>query len=313
MIWIFIIEILICLISYCNEGQYRFKAEVKVYGESHIIGEPIMARVEVRNALGKEFEIDRAGGGNWFIEGKRCGTILPIDTIPAGPKGEENNQKKIRYKADWKEEYVYDLVDFCKIKKAGLYSIEYRYMLIDGKDLAKPVSIVIDIREPEGEDREAYKYFKGNIPLSGDKAHELLTHFPTSTYAGWVFGSPGYSIEWQTGKQIIENMLMSKERKEKEGVFVDEDKAMEFIKFSEKFLNANPDHVNAGLIYFKKAIAHMVLNQWDEAYEAGIKSLGYEWPLWYYSAYPPTREKQRKAIEEAIKEMEERGLVKKQK
>lgn len=61
--------------------------------------------------------------------------------------------------------------------------------------------VELQVEEPQGEEREAYEYFKGHIPLSGERSKEVLEKFPTSTYAGWVVEKYLYKpsetdVEW---------------------------------------------------------------------------------------------------------------------
>jgi len=187
------------------------------------------------------------------------------------------------------------------------------------------------IEEPNGIDKEVYNKYhyepEGKI-MCCNKPNEVLEKYPTSTYAGWVLFSPGTDLEWASGKDLIDDMLKPVSERKRWGTFVDEDKgkgykkskdyyikpadeeAREYLEFSEKFLSANPNHINAGIIYARQSLAYMVLGKWEDAYKSGKLSLEKEWPLWVYSHYPPELEKQRKILKEALDEMVKRGFVK---
>lgn len=160
--------------------------------------------------------------------------------------------------------------------------------------------VIIRVKYPEGIDREAYEYFKKTrykeVPLSGEGAKEVLEKFPTSTYAGWVLArtsSGAYFTDYTSGKELIEDMLKPVEKRFRSGViakcegekYKKLDKrpgecwktidyiAQEYIGYAEKFLRAKNEHIYMGEILSRIAMAHIILNNWGEAYGYLSKSI----------------------------------------
>jgi len=340
--------LIIFLFLVSNAFSIDFEVKLKIFQEEAIIGEPIYACIEVEyKGEGKEII---AKGRDGFrvvfvmkdIEGKypKGKEQESLSWLPY------NNFEEIN--KGWKIEKCEDLLGKYIIDKEGRYNI-YGYIVSKGPYYEKgsnPNDVKqkeawegyiesekneITIRIPDGIDKEAYKEFncgKGCMPLYGEEGRKLLEKYPTSTYAGWVLFSPGTDLEWASGKDLIDDILKPVSERKRWGTFVDEDKgkgykkskdyyikpadeeAREYLEFSEKFLSANPNHINAGIIYARQSLAYMVLGKWEDAYKSGKLSLEKEWPLWIYSHYPPELEKQRKILKEALDEMVKRGFVK---
>lgn len=171
------------------------------------------------------------------------------------------------------------------------------------------------------------------MKLTGKIRKGILERFPSSTYAGWVLVvcSPGAKLEWENGKALIDDMLKPVEKRKRWGDFVldpegknypktkdgkyfiksAEEEAREFIQYAEPFVKAHPNHIKSAVIYKHLSTAYMVLHQWQKAYNAGQQSLNLGWDIEGFKEPKRNRMlKEKKVFEEALKELNSRGLAK---
>ena len=308
---LFLVIFLISRIIYGENTKGRAWAKVEVLNKKIIIGEPIYIKLT---------KYATPYAGDIYLDGKKCDDpyikgIEEKSSIFSSKYhlfNKINDSKKMKVEEEVKEQ-SFNILNNCDLMMKDMEEREYEVCY---KDEWISACDRFSIEYPKGKDLEVFEKMGKEardftFPESRITTNEILENYPTSTYAGWVPPSHGFDLARLSGKRLIDDLTKSEEERKKDGVVVYSEEARRFIQFAEKFTYANKDHINIGIIYMWKALAHMVLYQWEEAYEAAKKSLEYEWPLWYYSAHPPTLDIQRKAIEDSIKEMEKRKLVKK--
>ena len=329
--------LILLLLSLNLFSQYPIKVEVEKE-DKYIMGvDSIYVKIKLKNISGKQLELKGGPSDHWYLGGKECNRgAYPGPSIflpPADEVIDKSGGADKRIAKDWEKEEIHNIFwpsfnSNCRLEKEGVYNFYYVYRdNLGERDLTERVNVEINYVMPEGIDREAYEYFKG-YPLA--RPEELLEKYPTSTYAGWVMFSPGADLEYKGGYELIEDMLKPVNERKRWGTLVEkcegknypktktgryciksaEEEAKEYIRFAEAFLPLHNDHPNAGIIYARLFLAYMVVHRWEEAYEAGKKSLELPWAKWLYSLYPPKLEEEKKVLKEAMENLIRRGLVK---
>jgi len=189
-----------------------FKLQLIVPQTTYILKEPILVKGIVENTSDKTVTIAygekgfKAGISMKRVDGKqRNDCMQPVYVYYMG-------YTTIEAAPGWKKEINEDLSYSCKddpgefivqfgVSSQGPYinyssepeeprRMEKEIDAWKGALSSEPVRITID--QPQGEDKKAYDYFKGE-PLS--KPAELLQKFSTSTYAGYILVKkvPDYS------------------------------------------------------------------------------------------------------------------------
>ncbi len=340
-------KILIIILAFGSNlfGQV-FKVDLDTMGK-YVLGEPIYIQHEIKNISGKEQK----------VSGK-----FRYDYILKKSNGEEVKKKNMeQYKItpceqlevevigiDWVERRSIDLMTYYYIEDAGEYIIYVRAYTRCGVGKGEGSGKIektwrgelrgeerkIVIKEPEGEDKEAYEYFKGNIPLSGDGAKELLTHFPTSTYAGWVLlssiGEGGIGIPSRKDEKAV-RILMENVRKiikgkkykeilkeKKDGLYhkgelFDEERFLKseetkrkITEFTKNFAKANPNFSFSGYLLGTGGLNALFLGDISGGCDMLKESLKLRWDKPYIT------EEHKETIKEVIKIMEENGACKRE-
>jgi|GEM_PF-2075855 len=170
------------------------------------------------------------------------------------------------------------------------------------------VPLTFEIIKPSGIDKKALNVIKDCIESTEDEAirclqqfsfvfrdSKVLENYPNSTYSGWRLAqiSPGATMDWGNGRDLIADMLKPVNERKRTGRLVEnsegnnypktkdgkyfiksaDKEAEEYIKYASIFLKSHPDHIMASKIYQSLSLAYMVLNRWQEAYEAGTESI----------------------------------------
>lgn len=245
-----------------------------------------------------------------------------------------------RYEPGWEHKKIIAISYFHILEKAGRYRIKLIYESKDykryseiyekiGKEtIVTPISevilgpvesneIILEIKEPEGIDKQAYEEFKG-YPRAYGK--ELLEKYPTSTYAGWELKQRGPYPFLAGGKNLIDDLLLPYNKRKGYQGSVDEndnskwitpeEKARIYETYAEQFLSFHADEDISLIIRMRLAMAKAVLHKWQEAYEAAEKSLSKEWPELFLIEAPNMYEGWRKTLFEFKEELIKRGLAK---
>ncbi len=313
-----------------------FEVKLETMGR-YVLGGPIYIQSELKNISGKEQKVSggfiydyilkKSNGEGVKMKEMEQYKIVPCDRVEVEVIG-----------INWAQRKGIDLRRYYYIKEGGEYTIMVRaYPFCDiGKERGsgriertwkgevRSEEKKIFITYPEGEDKEAYEYFRGDIPREGEKAKELLTHFPTSTYAGWVLArrTSGVDFLYENGKAMIDDILkpameregrrgsLGKDKNGKERWVMPEEEAENYIKYAEKFLSSNGEHILSGFIYARLSLGYLALHSWEDAYKSMNESLKREWPSFLYDNVN-VMEEQIRVLEEAKKELLNRGLVKK--
>ncbi len=189
------IILIFLLLSIDLRSELRLKMEARQ--DLNIVEcEPIWVRVILRNegdgkeVIGVRF-LTRLEGFYMLVNGKeyrgpwqRCNPVWEDEVFGKDyiGKGEEI-----------KEDIDLRIMELGE----GEYEIECKIEFKDGRIL-KSNNLKINIKKPMGEDLEAYKYAEEYMKKAYPKGYKkielcevatsdkILTHFPTSTYAGWV-------------------------------------------------------------------------------------------------------------------------------
>ncbi len=151
----------------------------------------------------------------------------------------------------------------------GEYEIECKIEFKDGRIL-KSNNLKINIKKPMGEDLEAYKYAEEYMKKAYPKGYKkielcevatsdkILTHFPTSTYAGWVLADFRYKTS-----------DFDKEERKKE--------KLDYRDLIEKFIEANPNFVLSGYLLSKAAYISLEYGETEKACILYERSLQLPW------------------------------------
>ncbi len=176
---IFLLILLIFNIFYGEVLKGEAWAKVEVINRVVVIGEPIYIRL---TRYGTPY------GGDIYLDGKVCNSpyITPVPQM-AIFSSEVKGGKRIKLGEKIKE-VTYNILNQCDLRMKDMEIREYE---ICYKDKLVKACDSFTFEYPKGEDLNVYKKMNKEardftFPESGVKAEELLTHFPTSTYAGWV-------------------------------------------------------------------------------------------------------------------------------
>ena len=193
----------ICIIMSTMIFSQDFKLQLIVPQTTYILKEPILVKGIVENTSDKTVTIAygekgfKAGISMKRVDGKqRNDCMQPVYVYYMG-------YTTIEAAPGWKKEINEDLSYSCKddpgefivqfgVSSQGPYinyssepeeprRMEKEIDAWKGALSSEPVRITID--QPQGEDKKAYDYFKGE-PMA--KLDELLKKFPSSTYAAYV-------------------------------------------------------------------------------------------------------------------------------
>ncbi len=149
----------------------------------------------------------------------------------------------------------------------------------------KEIRRCIDYKVPTGVDRIVYKETNG-CPMC--KKEWILSHYPTSTYAGWIlaytrFGNNSIPGDWRMDYMEDFYRLDHKKKyatrfiighKDRTPIFRDlREEAEYYILRGEQFLTVHPNHPMKLRILGQMAWAYCTVHNWQKAYETAQEFL----------------------------------------
>ena len=282
-------------------ASFPFKISIQVYGNQHLVGTPVMAKVTTWNATGQALKIKGLHEGRWYLDGKHCARFYRPDRVPLPPWEQAVQPQGWDVSSDWKIEDVLDLAVHCDIKTAGNYILEYRYIKEDGTYWADPAQVEIQIRNPIGEDKAAYDSYQACLKLAERKKgnawqqciDQLLSEHPSSIYAGWLLKNwrsdlPGVFVKNETA--ILAAVTRNKEDMDRywrldvslpESQKIRDRKLVmkNLIDTSESFVNAHPDFSFSGWLLARAGFNALGLGDFRTACVDLKRSLQLGWDL----------------------------------
>ncbi|RLE36305.1 MAG: hypothetical protein DRJ61_01060 [Acidobacteria bacterium] len=338
-----------------EEGPLRFSLTVHDVTVGEIpLGAGSLFQLIVENTSSEEIRL-ATGGNHWWMlhspywEVRIEGPITPecryTDTTP-GDGLLQGQVASVDIPANSTRQFRLALSGVCD---PGEYRVSMKYCgtrvpyeVCHRKDVESEVA-VFEIREAQGIDAEIIDLWRsqhpskpqGLFPRGGMEPnivnHDiLLAHYPTSTYAGWVIRrmSPGARMRHWTVEEMFEDLhrphLERTGRRgqgghDSEGNFkwiTPEEEAKKYIGLAEPFLSKHEDHILTPVISRRLALAHFVLHQWQEGYEAMKRSQARPWPTSCFSkstwclATEDGKEPHREMASEILDFLKQKGLVK---
>ncbi|MCX7831130.1 MAG: hypothetical protein N2445_08785, partial [Acidobacteria bacterium] len=161
-------------------------------------GCPIVINVQIKNISDKkitfsqrtkEISLEIRDEGGKIVEQPLERRIMETSSLES---------KRIELEPNWKKDVDFTVTYIDKVGKYKIKSVlnkkgpfyyrneENRLVQFEAwEGKIESNECIVEVKSPEGIDRDAYNYFKGN-PLSPDNTAELLQKYPTSTYAGYV-------------------------------------------------------------------------------------------------------------------------------
>lgn len=218
-----------------------------------------------------------------------------------------------RYKPGWEHKEIIAISYFHILEKAGRYRIkliyeskDYKryseiYEKIGNETIVTPISevilgpvesneIILEIKEPEGIDKQAYEEFKG-YPRAYEK--ELLEKYPTSIYAGWVLLNykggaivGGVFVRNDSAKKAILAAINLNSDEFKKWWHIDYPiqpynvkETKDLMEKTELFVNAHSDFRFSGYLLAKAGFNALALSMYERACELFRRSLNLGWDL----------------------------------
>ncbi len=289
-----------------EEGPLRFSLTVHDVTVGEIpSGAGSLFQLIVENTSSEEIRL-ATGGNHWWMlhspywEVRIEGPITPecryTDTTP-GDGLLQGQVASVDIPANSTRQFRLALSGVCD---PGEYRVSMKYCgtrvpyeVCHRKDVESEVA-VFEIREAQGIDAEIIDLWRsqhpskpqGLFPRGGMEPnivnHDiLLAHYPTSTYAAWALAiHPGAKLTYASAEEMFEDLQRPHlERKGRRGQggedaegnpiwITPEEEAERYVCLAEPFLNEHEDHVLAPGIFMRLALAHLVLQQWQQAHDA---------------------------------------------
>jgi len=310
--------------SFCETPLGKVQSWVKVepLNANAVKGEPIYIKI---TKFGTPY------GGDLSLDGQLC--QRPYAGAPDKPRPTPGTKETLQAPPQFnptERTSIGPLIFMCDLKLKDMQNREYELCYED--PWVKGCGH-LHIEEPLGEDAKVYAKMNTqahDYTDSGITPQEIITKYPTSTYAAWAWPHPGADLKYGSGKEFIDDMLKPLVERKRWGTYVThetgkeypktkdgkysiksaEEEAKEYLQYANAFLSVHPNHLNAGIIEARNAIAYMVLHRWQEAYQAAMKSLSLPWAEWVNASYLPRLEMEKKVLREAKDELVKRGLAK---
>ena len=261
-----------------------FRVQIISYPKEAILSTPVTILVEIKNESGKPITL--AYGHDGFrvsLDVRRSdGKPLPQRSEPDFKW--TDNFKRETVPAEWLEIRALDITplpsESCQLVVRAVICSNGPYFSYSKAGEKKPFEAWtgqakseeanIQIVAPSGIDKEAYTFFRGS-PIS--KPAELLSKYPTSTYAGYALVKRGDgSTLWYTAAMTLEQREVhwavpqgaSRQAQDAHRARVRQSYE-EFVAMAERFLAAHPDFSQADLLHKELANSLFLLDRRDAA------------------------------------------------
>jgi len=295
--------IIIIILIFSFNAFAKLKIEIRNIKNEWILEEPIMIIIHLKNDSKEVLRtyrslLDFSSNSSLKLYISPMEGVEKID----GKVIEEPINQIFEYEGLWEFSKSIGLFNYI-IKKAGSYNIKIVYdasieannYLNEGVYLGPSESneIIINVKQPDGIDKEAYEYFEG-CPLCNKD--ELLIKYPTSTYAGWALFTyqpdlPGPVVKNESAKKALLAIINGDSLEIKKWWKIDiknisnerEQKIAQKMKMLmsnlELFANAHPDFMFSGYLLARSGFNALVLSEYKRACFMLDKSLKMPWGL----------------------------------